>query len=47
MNLSLQKLDDKGNQQLVIFSTTLVMKEKKEYSYKQFTKMFVHLAIAS
>ena len=45
INLSLQKLDDKGNQQLVIFWSTLVMKEKKEYTHKQFTEMFFHPTI--
>ena len=34
LNLSLQKMDEKGNKQSVIFWTTMVMKEKKEYSYK-------------
>jgi len=41
INLSLQKLDEKGNQQSAIFWTTLAMKEHKEYTYKQFTEMFV------
>lgn len=45
INLSLQKLDEKGNQQLVIFWTTLVKKEKKEYHYKQFTEMSIHPSI--
>lgn len=42
IKLALQNLDDEGNRQSIIFWTTLVMKEKKEYSYKQFIKIFVH-----
>lgn len=42
INLSLYKLDDKGEQQSVIFWTTMVKKEQNEYSFKQFIDMFVH-----
>ena len=39
---AMQKLDDDGNQQSVIFWTTMVTKEQKEYFYKQFIELFVH-----
>lgn len=42
IKLSLQKMDEQGNQLYVIFQTMLVMNEQKEYSYKQFIEMLVH-----
>jgi len=41
----MQKLDEEGNQQPMIFWTSLVMKEKQEFSYKQFIEEFIHLAM--
>lgn len=46
LKFALKMLDDEGNQQLVIFWTTLVMKEQKEYSYKQFIELFVNPALS-
>lgn len=42
---TLQKLDEEGNQQLVIFWTSMGMKEKEEFIYKQFIELFVHPTI--
>lgn len=39
-------MNDKGKPQLVIFWTTLVVKDKKDFSYKTFVEMFVHLAMS-
>ena len=41
-SFSMQKLNDEGNQQLVIFWTSLVMKEQQEFSYKKFIEEFFH-----
>lgn len=40
-NFSMQKLDEEGNQQSVIFLTSLVVKEQQKFSYKQFIEGFV------
>lgn len=42
---TLQKLDEEGNQQSVIFWTSMGMKEKEEFTYKQFIELFFHPAI--
>lgn len=44
-SFSLQKLDDAGNQQPVIFGTSLVMKEQQEFTYKKFIEDFFHPAM--
>ena len=46
LKLALKNLDEGGNQESVIFWTMVVMKEKKEHSYKQFIEMFVHPALS-
>lgn len=44
-SFSMQTLYDEGNQQPMIFWTSLVMKEQQEFSYKQFIEEFVHPAM--
>ena len=39
---SLTKMNEEGEPQSVIFWTTLVMKYRKDFSYKTFVEMFVH-----
>lgn len=39
---SMRKLNEEGEPQSIIFWTTLVMKDSKDFSYKQIVEMFVH-----
>lgn len=43
---SLSKMNDEGEPQSVIFWTTLVMKDQKDFSYKAFVEMFGHPAMS-
>ena len=43
---SLRKMNDEGEPQSMIFWTSLVMKDQKDFSYKTFVKMFVHPAMS-
>jgi len=45
-SFSMQKLDEEGNQQSVIFWTSLVIKEHQELFYKQFIEKFFHPAMS-
>ena len=44
--LSMKKLSEEGEPQSVIFSTTLVMKDQKRFTYKTFVEMFFHPAMS-
>lgn len=39
---SFRKMNDEGEPQSVIFWTTLVIEDNKDFSYKTFVEMFVH-----
>ena len=41
----MMKLNDDSQPQSMIVWTTLIMKEKKNYSYKSFVDLFIHPAI--
>ena len=42
----MSKLNEEGEPQSVIFWTTLVMKDKKDFTYKAIVEMFVHPAMS-
>lgn len=42
----MSKMNEEGEPQSVIFWTTLVMKDQKDFSYKTFIEMFVHPAMS-
>lgn len=42
---AMTKLNEEGEPQYVIFWTTLLMKDQKNFTYKKFIEMFVHPAM--
>ena len=42
----MKKLYEEGNQQSVIFWTSLVMKEQEEITYNQYIEQFFHPAMS-